>query len=124
MYAPATPGALKKALDTQWSWAGGVDVDETPLNTFVAPTIVLAPRNGVATSTLNWIDGPNGDGTCPAFNDLVIGIGKASVIRFVRAFEPLCYEFAVTPIVRGATGSMFVRSDFSEKANDLADAKA
>jgi hypothetical protein len=124
MYAPATPGALEGATNVQWSWAGGVDVNDTPLKTFVAPTIVLAPHKGMATSTLNWIDGPNGDGTCPAFNDLIIGIGTASVTRFVRAFEPLCYEFAVTPIVRGDTGSMFVKSDYSKKANDLADAEA
>jgi hypothetical protein len=124
VYAPAMPGTLKKAVDVQWSWAGGVDVGDTPLKTFVAPTIVLAPRTGVATSTLNWIDGPNGNGTCPAFSELNIGIGKASVTRFVRAFEPLCYEFAVTPIVRGKTGSMFVRGDYAKKANDLADAQA
>lgn len=123
MYAPAPVGTLKKAVDAQWAWAGGVDVGDTPLKTFVAPTITLAPHTGGATSTLNWIDGPNGKGTCPAFNDLVIRIGKDSVTRFVRAYEPLCYEFAVTPFVRGTTGTMFVKVDYSKKANDLVDAR-
>jgi hypothetical protein len=124
MYAPAPAGTLKKAVDAQWAWAGGVDVGDVPLKTFIAPTITLAAHTGVATSTLNWVDGPNGDGTCPAFNDLIIGIGEGSVTRFVRAYELLCYEFVVTPIVKGTTGSMFVKVDFSKKANDLADARA
>jgi hypothetical protein len=124
MYVPAPAGTLKKAADAQWAWAGGVDVNDVPLKTFVAPTIALAAHTGVATSTLNWVDGPNGDGTCPAFNDLIIGIGGDPVTRFVRAYELLCYEFVVTPIVEGKTGSMFVKVDFSKKANDLADARA
>jgi len=124
MYAPAPAGARKKASDVQWSWAGGVDVNDTPLKSFVAPTISLAAHTGVATSTLNWIDGPNGNGTCPAFSDLIIGIGAGSVTRFVRLYEPLCYFFAVTPIVAGKTGSMFVRADYSRKANELAGARA
>jgi hypothetical protein len=113
-----------RAHDVQWAWAGGVDVGDTPLKKFVAPVIVLAPHKGVATATLNWIDGPNGKGTCPAFNDIVIGVNGQTVTRFVRAYEPLCYEFAVTPIVKGATGSMFVKADYSRRANDLTDAKA
>ena len=123
IYTPAAPGTYMKAHDTQWAWAGGVDFGDTPLKTFVAPVIILTPHRGVATATLNWIDGPNGSGTCPAFNDVIIGIGGRSVTRFVRAYEPLCYEFDVTPIVEGSTGSMFVKADFSQKANDLADAK-
>ena len=124
MYAPAPVGTRKTAADSQWAWAGGVDVNDTPLKTFVAPTITLAAHTGVVTSTLNWVDGPNGDGTCPAFNDVIIGIGADSVTRFVNAYEPLCYEFVVTPIVEGKTGSMFVRNDYSQKVNDLAEARA
>lgn len=124
MYAPALAGTLKNAADAQWAWAGGVDVNDTPPKIFVAPTITSAAQTGVATSTLNWVDGPNGDGTCPAFNDLIIGIGEGSVTRFVRAYEPLCYEFVVTPIVEGKTGSMFVKVDYSKKANDLANTRA
>jgi hypothetical protein len=123
MYAPAPAGTLKKAADTQYSWAGGVDVDDVPLKTFVAPTIILAAHTGVASSTLNWVDGPIDGGTCPAFNDLVIGVDGGSVTRFVRSYELLCYEFDVTPIVKGKTGSMFVKADYSKKANDLSDAK-
>lgn len=123
MYTPARPGARKGATDVQWSWAGGVDVDDVPLRTFVAPKIVLGPHKGVATATLNWIDGPNGDATCHAFSDLVIGVDGFSVTRFVKTFEPLCYEFVVTPIVKGATGQMFVKVDYSRKANDLASAR-
>lgn len=124
MYAPAPAGTRKKASDVQWSWAGGVDVNDTPLKSFVAPTISLAAHTGVATSTLNWVDGPNGNSTCPAFSDLIIGIGGNSVTRFVRSYEPLCYEFDVTPIVAGKTGSMFVKADYSLKANELAEERA
>ncbi len=123
MYAPAPAGTLRDATDVHYSWAGGVDVGDAPPKTFVAPIIILSPHTGAATSTLNWIDGPNGNGKCPAFNDLMIAIGGVSVRRFVRTYEPLCYEFAVTPFVRGTTGSMFVRGDFSKKANALANAR-
>lgn len=124
VYAPAPIGTRKVATDSQWAWAGGVDVDDTPLKTFVAPTINLAAHTGVARSTLNWVDGPNGSGTCPAFNRVIVRIGADSVTRFVNADELLCYEFAVTPIVEGKTGSMFVATDYSRKANDLVDARA
>ncbi len=123
MYAPSPAHALKTATDVEWAWAGGVDVNDVPPKTFVAPTITLAARSGEATATLNWVDGPNGDATCPAFNDLIIRVGGRSVTRFVNKYELLCYEFAVTPIVAGKTGTMFVRADFSKKANDLALAK-
>jgi hypothetical protein len=79
----------------------------------------LGARSGVATSTLNWIDGPNGNATCPAFTDIVIDVGGGSIQRLVRPYEPLCYEFAVTPIVKGTTGSMFVKADYSKTANDV-----
>ncbi|MGA2123227.1 MAG: DUF4232 domain-containing protein [Acidimicrobiales bacterium] len=123
MYTPARRGARKSATDVQWAWAGGVDVDDVPLKTFIAPRIVLAPHKGVATATLNWIDGPNGAATCHAFSDLVIGVDGFSVTRFVKTFEPLCYEFVVTPIVKGASGQMFVKVDYSLKANDLSSAR-
>lgn len=119
IYRPSPAGSVKKASDAEWSWAGGVDANDVPPKVLIAPVVVLAPRDGVATSTLNWVDGPNGKGTCPAFNDLEIRVDGGSVRRFVRAFEPLCYEFVVTPIVAGASGSMFVRADYSKAANDL-----
>jgi hypothetical protein len=123
MYTPARPGTRKSATDAQWAWAGGVDTGDVPLKTFVAPKIVLSPHEGVATATVNWVDGPNGDATCPAFSDLIIGVDGFSVTRFVKTFEPLCYEFVVTPIVEGASGQMFVKVDYSLKANDLSSAR-
>jgi hypothetical protein len=119
MYAPAPPNTFKRAVDVQYAWAGGVDSGDATLKSFVAPTIVLVAHTGVATSTLNWVDGPNGNATCPAFTDIVIDVGGGSVKRLVRPYEPLCYEFAVTPMVKGTTGSMFVKADYSERANDL-----
>jgi hypothetical protein len=119
MYAPAPPNSVKRAVDVQYAWAGGIDSGDTPLKSFVSPVIVLGPHTGVASSTLNWVDGPNGNATCPAFSDVDIDVGGGSVRRLVRPFEPLCYEFAVTPIVKGTTGSMFVKADYSKKANDL-----
>lgn len=123
IYAAARPGARKSATDAQWAWAGGVDVGDVPLKTFVAPRIVLRAHTGIATATVNWIDGPNGDATCHAFSDLVIGVDGFSVTRFVKSFEPLCYEFVVTPIVRGTSRDMFVKVDYSLKANDLSAAR-
>lgn len=124
IYSPSPLGARKRATDAESSWAGGVDVGDAAPKTFVAPVIVLKAHSGVASSTLNWIDGPNGNATCPAFSTISIGIGGKSVTRFVRAYEPLCYEFVVTPIVAGNTGSMFVAADYSKKANALSNAKA
>jgi Protein of unknown function (DUF4232) len=123
MYAPAPANSSKRALDVQYSWAGGIDSGDVPLKGFAAPTIVLIAHGGVATSTLNWTDGPNGKGTCPAFTNIDIDLGGRSVTRIVRPYEPLCYQFAVTPIVKGSTGSMFVKADYSKKANDLAYAR-
>lgn len=123
MYAPAPPDSSKRAADVQYSWAGGIDSGDVPLKSFVAPTIVLIAHSGVATSTLNWTDGPNGNATCPAFTNIDIGVGGGSVTRIVRPYEPLCYQFAVTPIVKGPTGSMFVKADYSKKANDLSYAR-
>lgn len=123
MYAPARPNSFKSADNVQYAWAGGIDSGDAPVKNFVAPTIVLGARAGVATSTLNWIDGPNGSATCPAFTDIVIDVGGGSLRRLVRPYEPLCYEFSVTPIVQGTTGSMFVKSDYSKTANDLAYAR-
>jgi hypothetical protein len=123
MYTPARPGARKNATDIQWAWAGGVDVGDIPLKTFVAPKIVLSAHKGVATATLNWVDGPNGDATCHAFSALIVGVDGFSVTRFVKTFEPLCYQFVITPIVKGASGQMFVKVDYSLKANDLASAR-
>lgn len=123
IYTPARPGARQRAGDAQWAWAGGVDIGDVPLTSFVAPKILLRPHRGIASATVNWIDGPNGHATCPAFRDLVIGVNGFSVTRFVSSFEPLCYEFVVTPIVKGASGQMFVKADYSLKANDLAAAR-
>jgi hypothetical protein len=122
-YAPAPAGTRQAADDAQWAWAGGVDTNDIPLKTFKSPVITLRSHRGSATSTVNWIDGPNGNGTCPAFNSLIIGVDGFSVTRFVRQYEPLCYEFAVTPIVRGTSGRMFVKDDYSVRVDDLAEAQ-
>jgi len=124
IYAPSPTNAVKKAADVEYAWAGGVDSGDVAPKVFVAPVIDLKAQSGVATSTLNWVDGPNGNATCPAFSKLRIGVAGGLVTRFVRSYEPLCYEFAVTPIVAGKTGSMFVPADFSRKANELFNVKS
>lgn len=122
MYHASPPGATLRATPVEMSWAGGVNwstgvyPSAAAQRAFVPPTIVLRARTGEASSTLNWTDGPNA-GTCPAFSQIRIGLGGGSIVRPLglgRA-DPLCYEFDVTPIVRGVTGAMTITTTFSKK---------
>lgn len=122
MYHSSPPGSLLRASGIEMSWAGGVNWSTGFLpsaaaqKAFVPPTITLAPRTGVASSTLNWVDGPN-TGTCPAFTSIRIGVGGQYVERSLELgyADPLCYEFDVTPIVQGPSGSMNVKEPQSTK---------
>ena len=113
MYHSSPPGSTLRATDVEMSWAGGVNwstgvyPSAAAQKAFVPPIISLPAKTGVASSTLNWTDGPN-TGTCPAFTKIRIGLRGGSVVRPLSLdfADPLCYEFDVTPIVRGATGAM------------------
>ena len=117
MYHPSPLGSTMRATAVEMSRAGGVNwstgvyPSATAQKAFVPPLIILPARTGVTSSTLNWTDGPN-TGTCPAFEEINIGLGASSVVRPLGLdyVEPLCYEFNVTPIVRGATGAMNMKS--------------
>jgi hypothetical protein len=97
------------------AWAGGVNwstglyPSASAQRSFVPPVITLRAKSGVASSTLNWVDGPN-SGTCPAFKEMKIGVNGVFVLRPLGLgyADPLCYEFDVTPIVRGSSGAMNV----------------
>jgi hypothetical protein len=113
MYHSSRSGSQMLAADVQMAWAGGVDTPNGLYPTkaaqrrFKPPLISLRARTGVATATLNWVDGPN-TGTCPAFDEIRIGLNGTFVTRPLGLgfADPLCYEFDVTPIVRGTTGAM------------------
>lgn len=115
MYHSSAPGSLLRASHVEMSWAGGVNwatgVYPSPAaqKAFVPPVIRLRARTGVASTTLNWVDGPN-SGTCPAFEAIRIGLAGEFVVRPLGLgfADPLCYEFDVTPIVRGSQGNMNV----------------
>lgn len=121
MYHSSPPGSTLRASDVEMAWAGGVISSDglypsaAAQKAFVPPIISLPARNGKASSTLNWVDGPN-TGTCPAFAAIRIGLGGSFVVRPLGLGydDPLCYEFAVTPIVRGTTGAMNVKSTSSK----------
>jgi hypothetical protein len=85
MYRPSSRGSTLSATDAEVSWAGGVNwstgvgPSAAAQKGFAPPTITLPARTGAASSTLNWIDGPNGTGTCLAFETIRIGIGGTFV---------------------------------------------
>jgi hypothetical protein len=113
MYRSSPTGSVKRATRVEMAWAGGVNwstgvfPSAAAQRAFVPPVITLAAKTGVASSTLNWVDGPN-TGTCPAFDKIKIGVADRFIVRSLGLgyADPLCYEFAVTPIVRGSTGAM------------------
>jgi hypothetical protein len=116
MYHSSKPGSYLRATNVEMAWAGGVN-SSTGLypsaaaqRAFVPPIISLRAKSGTASSTLNWVDGPN-SGTCPAFDEIRIGVAGGYVARPLGLgfADPLCYEFAVTPIVRGSTGAMNIK---------------
>jgi Protein of unknown function (DUF4232) len=117
MYHSSKPGSLLRSTNVEMAWAGGVNwstgvyPSAAEQRAFVPPIISLRAKTGTASSTLNWVDGPN-SGTCPAFQDIRISVARGFVTRPLGLgfAEPLCYEFDVTPIVRGPTGSMNVTS--------------
>jgi hypothetical protein len=117
MYHSSPPRSIRRATDAQMAWAGGVITSDglypsaAAQKAFVPPLIALEAKSGTASSTLNWVDGPN-SGTCPAFTGIRIAVDGGSVTRPLGLgfADPLCYEFAVTPIVRGSSGSMSVKA--------------
>ena len=111
-----------RATDVEMAWAGGVNwstgvyPSAAAQRAFVPPIISLPAKSGVASSTLNWVDGPN-TGTCPAFAEIRGGLSGSFVVRPLglgRA-DPLCYEFDVTPIVLGVTGAMNIKATSTKK---------
>jgi hypothetical protein len=117
MYHSSPKGSTLRAKSVEMAWAGGVGWSSGIYPTaaqqkaFIPPLIVLKAKTGTASSTLNWIDGPN-TGTCPAFAKIRIGLAGEFVTRPLgRNYDdPLCYEFDVTPFVRGSSGAMTVKS--------------
>lgn len=117
MYHSSQPGSHLAAADVEMAWAGGVNwstgiyPSAAAQKAFVPPIISLPAKTGTASSTLNWVDGPN-TGTCPAFEEIRIGLAGTFVTRPLGLgfADPLCYEFDVTPIVRGSTGAMTFKS--------------
>ena len=121
MYHSSRPGSTMRATDVEMAPAGGV-ISVTGLypskaeqEAFVPPLISLPAKTGWASSTLNWVDGPN-TGTCPAFDAIRIGWGASFVLRplGLGSADPLCIDFEVTPIVRGATGTMNAKATSSK----------
>jgi hypothetical protein len=122
MYHSSRPGSHLRAGDVEMAWAGGVNSSTgvypsaSAQKAFVPPVFSLRAKSGTASSTLNWVDGPN-SGTCPAFEEIRIGVAGSFVTRPLGLgfADPLCYEFAVTPIVRGTTGAMNIKSTAKAK---------
>ena len=122
MYHSSPPGSTRRGMDVEMAWAGGVNwstgvyPSAAAQKAFIAPIISLPPKTGVASSTLNWVDGPN-TGTCPAFAQIRIGLGGRFVLRPLGLgyADPLCYEFDVTPIVQGTTGAMTIKATSAKK---------
>lgn len=115
MYHSSRPGSERRAANVEMAWAGGVNwstglyPSASAQRSFVPPVITLRAKSGVASSTLNWVDGPN-SGTCPAFKEMKIGVNGVFVLRPLGLgyADPLCYEFDVTTVVRGSSGAMNV----------------
>jgi hypothetical protein len=97
------PGRRANVRDTTSTYAGGYDGPVTTSGRVALPTVVLAPRTGVASFNIVWIEiSPK---ACPIALKLEIGLRGHAAYVTSRQVLFMCSDVNVTPFAPGDTGS-------------------